>query len=945
LLDYREGTWLLHPIPEIARQYGTNAPRGLEISLCPVRQGQVLILLPGELLEFRADETPQVRSLRAAAVTPLESFTSFALARDGGLWVVGKRGLLKIAAPVRSIRERKEWRELVPPAEMELQNLREFREYEDGAITFLADSRRTADKLLVQYNGQRWTPRVLGVENIRSAWRGPDKTWWAITSTALLRWDEGTETPVETEEVSAREYYDVAVEPSGAFWLATSDGLFRYAPALWRQPRALRGIESLIHGLTADREDRLWFISGNGLHSFHNEVHQEVALPASSPPALRSAATVHSLRNGLLTLESRGQLFTFDPLTSTFTPLTLPTVGGEARILGRASQGRVCIQTAHSQGATILRLSLYDGTGFEPLPEPPPEFGAAGELYTAFSAQNGDLWIGSQRGTALFRDQKWQSFLTADNTTPEEAICFVELSDGRIWCASQDKIWEFDGQNWSETRRGFDRINAFLRARDGSVWVASNSGLHRFLQNAWVGNGIEEGLPATGVRELYEDQRGRVWAGTTHGLCVYHPEADADPPRSEILDLSESDTNLFEGATLNVSFSGQDKWKHTPRERLLYSYRLDQRDWSEFSEINRVPLSDLPAGKHSLQVRTMDRNCNVDPKPASLELVVLLPWYRESRLVMIGGAGLAVALFFAVLALNRHRRLVRSYAEVELKVTQRTHELEEANRELLHSQKMTALGTLAAGIAHDFNNILSIVQGSAQIIEENLENPEKIRTRVSRIKTSVEQGAGIVRAMLGFSRGSGQNGLCDLNAIVADTIKLLGDRFQREVEITFKPEADLPPVSSSRELIQQILLNFIFNAAESTSERREVLVSTARVDRLVSELVLVPAIAENYVTVSVQDFGCGISSENLPRIFEPFFTTKAFSARRGTGLGLSMVYELAKKLQAGIAVKSVVDRGSTFTLILPVSEIPVESEPAGPERQQKQTPAPTPSLE
>ena len=74
--------------------------------------------------------------------------------------------------------------------------------------------------------------------------------------------------------------------------------------------------------------------------------------------------------------------------------------------------------------------------------------------------------------------------------------------------------------------------------------------------------------------------------------------------------------------------------------------------------------------------------------------------------------------------------------------------------------------------------------------------------------------------------------------------------------------------------------------------------------------------------MSVQDFGCGIPPENLPRIFEPFFTTKALSTRRGTGLGLSMVYELANKMEAGLAVESVVDQGTTFTLILPVRELP-----------------------
>ena len=80
-------------------------------------------------------------------------------------------------------------------------------------------------------------------------------------------------------------------------------------------------------------------------------------------------------------------------------------------------------------------------------------------------------------------------------------------------------------------------------------------------------------------------------------------------------------------------------------------------------------------------------------------------------------------------------------------VAQRTGELERANQELLHSQKMRAIGTMAAGIAHDFNNILSIIKGSAQIIDANIEDREKIRTRLKRIRSVVDQGAGIVGAI------------------------------------------------------------------------------------------------------------------------------------------------------------------------------------------------------
>jgi two-component system cell cycle sensor histidine kinase/response regulator CckA len=120
-------------------------------------------------------------------------------------------------------------------------------------------------------------------------------------------------------------------------------------------------------------------------------------------------------------------------------------------------------------------------------------------------------------------------------------------------------------------------------------------------------------------------------------------------------------------------------------------------------------------------------------------------------------------------------------------------------------------------------------------------------------------------------------------------------------------------------------LNFIFNAAEAMTVRKEVILSTQKLERLPASLVLAPVPAPAYVSVSVCDFGCGIPPENLPRIFEPFFTTKALSARRGTGLGLSMVYELAKKMEAGLAVESTVGQGSTFTLILPVRELPPEA--------------------
>ena len=925
LQEYKNGQWVLHPVPEIAAEFRARLPRAIDpIPSYPARQGVVVFLLPDRLLQFNAEDpdNPRTEVLLTAALTRLERFSSMALGRNGALWIAGERGLLKFSGPVRNLKPDSEWHDYVPPEPLPIHNLQEPHEEEGGGVSALAEAARDHQKLLVHFDGQHWTSEAVPVDKARHAWFTVDRTCWGATIDSLCAWQEGGREAVENEESSARQYYDLAVEPGGAFWLATSDGLVRYAPLTWRRPASVHHINSLVHGLAGDEAGRLWFVSGTALHVLQNDRHQEYPLPASISNSVPALLALFPLKNGTLLLQAGDESLQFQPESGAFSPVLSGPHVGTLKLLGLLKDGRLCVQILSSEGPeSHYRLETYDGAKFEPLSVPPPAPSPGASLSTLFAAQNGDIWVSGDHGTAWFHDQKWRTFASADKSSPESVAGFAELADGKIWCATADKVWAFDGRSWSAVRVAMDRINASIGTRDGSLWLAGESGLHRFFQGAWVENGMEDGLPGGGVRELYEDQRGRIWAGTAHGLSLYHPEADPDPPRTYVQALTGKDKNIPAGGTISLAFNGQDKWKYTPRQRLLFSFRLDGRDWSPFQEERNVSFPDLPAGKHYFQVRAMDRNCNIDPTPAQQEFVVVLPWYKESRPVLIAFAGLAVALFFAGLAFNRHRQLLRSYSEVEQKVAQRTRELELANRELLHSQKMNALGTLAAGIAHDFNNILSIIKGSAQIIEDNLDNPQKVSTRVDRIKTVVEQGAGIVKAMLGFSRDSGdQPALCDLNAVLDDTVKLLGDRFLREVQLTLERAPDLPAVHCSKDLIQQVLLNFIFNAAESITNRKQIILATRLLDKLPASLVMAPTPATLYAALSVQDFGTGISPDNLPRIFEPFFTTKALSVRRGTGLGLSMVYELAKKMEAGLAVDSVVDQGSTFTLILPLRE-------------------------
>ncbi len=931
LAEYKEGEWVLHPVPQIAAACRSgSASASHPVPLCPVDPGRVLFLLPQTLMELSVSDPDRLRTrtLLEAGQTTLGEFTGLTVANDGGLWITGARGLVKAPGPIEEINPETRWQRLSPPSALAIEYFGEPHADEDGGVTFVADSSVHSGKMVVRFDGQAWTGQPAGAEDIRQAWRGPDKSFWVATPDSLFQVEQGRPELVENEEIAARKYFDVAVEADGAFWLATSDGLFHYILPIWGAPAPVAKITSPVRCLTEDAAGRLWFLAGNDLHSLKDGLRKDYPLRSVMARIVPATRALFPLKNRTLLLDAGEQWVQIEPESGTLSNLTSLEGGRQLRPIGVLRDGSLCLRSSEpGAGEPAYQLELYDGAKFTPFSPGPPESFLAGELTSLLATEKGDLWLGGDHGVAWYHDLKWRTFSAADKNGPASVVGFLELSDGRLWCAAPDAIWQFDGRVWSPVWPWSDRINGLLRSHDGTIWVAANNGLARlFKDSTWVENGVEEGLPSTAVREIYEDQHTNLWAATARGLSLYNPQADLEPPRTTIQKLMEKESSIPEDATITLRFAGLDKWNNTLRGRLLYSYRLDDREWSPFQDTTSVSFSDLPAGKHSFEVRALDRNCRVDPRPARAEFAVTVPWYVEPRLLMIGFAGLAVALFFAALAVNRHRQLRRSYAEVERKVAERTRELEMANRALLHSQKMHALGTLAAGIAHDFNNILSIIKGSAQIIEDNLDNPQKVHTRVDRIKTVVEQGAGIIRAMLGFSRGSGElPALCDVNAVVDDTITLLGDRFLREVEVRFHRAPSLPEVPASKDFVQQILLNFIFNAAESLGQHKQVILATQWTDKLPAGVVLMPVTASAYVCASVQDFGCGIPPENLPRIFEPFFTTKDLSARRGTGLGLSMAHELARKMEAGLAVESVVGQGSTFMLILPVRDLPADT--------------------
>jgi signal transduction histidine kinase len=295
------------------------------------------------------------------------------------------------------------------------------------------------------------------------------------------------------------------------------------------------------------------------------------------------------------------------------------------------------------------------------------------------------------------------------------------------------------------------------------------------------------------------------------------------------------------------------------------------------------------------------------------------PWFYTLTLTALV-LGIAIALY----TLHYHQRMMRSYEQVESLADEHNRALDAARTELLHSQKMRALGTLAAGVAHDFNNLLSIIRMGNNLLRRREVSAEDKAESSQAVECAVEQGKKIVRSMLGYSREQADEPEpYSVPDLVNEAGLLLNQQFLSGITLTLELNRDIPLVTGRRGRLQQILLNLIVNAAEAMSGQGRLRIA-ARVSSSVDDefVVLQPTPAAQYVELVVEDTGPGIEPQFRDRVFEPFFSTKPRGASSGTGLGLSLVHTLAEQEKMGIGLRSEVGRGTTFTIWIPVAEIP-----------------------
>lgn len=236
------------------------------------------------------------------------------------------------------------------------------------------------------------------------------------------------------------------------------------------------------------------------------------------------------------------------------------------------------------------------------------------------------------------------------------------------------------------------------------------------------------------------------------------------------------------------------------------------------------------------------------------------------------------------------------------------------------SQRLEAVGQLAAGIAHDFNNILTAISGNTKLALADLPTSHPAVQSLTEIDKAALRATKVVRQILAFSRQEpARREIVAITSVVDEALKLLRAGLRANISVETDYGSGLPPVWADSTQIHQIVMNLATNAADAIGEKQ------GNLKVQIAEVVLDAASAASfqgleagrYVRLSISDSGCGMDEHTISRMFEPFFTTKPVG--HGTGLGLSVVHGIVHQHGGAITVESRLNQGTTFFVYLPVA--------------------------
>ena len=258
-------------------------------------------------------------------------------------------------------------------------------------------------------------------------------------------------------------------------------------------------------------------------------------------------------------------------------------------------------------------------------------------------------------------------------------------------------------------------------------------------------------------------------------------------------------------------------------------------------------------------------------------------------------------------------------ATVVIQTERRRLELAAAETVVSQAQKLESLGVLAGGIAHDFNNLLAIMTTNLSLAQRHIARDSEALTFVKATELAALRAADLTKQLLAYA-GKGRFVVrpLDLSPSIEQMTQLLSVALPKKVTLEIALAPALPLIEGDAAQLQQVVMNLVTNAADSIADAEGTVRVTTAVIELGDAITLGPLLPQRlepgrYVTLRVEDSGCGMRPEVMARIFDPFFTTKM----TGRGLGLSAILGILRSHRAGLRLHSEPGKGSAFEIFFP----------------------------
>ena len=565
-------------------------------------------------------------------------------------------------------------------------------------------------------------------------------------------------------------------------------------------------------------------------------------------------------------------------------------------------------------------------------------------VWDIFKDREGELWLASS--TVLSRwDAKHQGFVHYEQFTSPS--CFYQDPSGVMWIGSYGNgLYRFDKKTGKvENVKSKDYllkiIFGIIADQDGYLWISSSKGLHRMdvktreIINFDENDGLlsNEANPFAFARL----RSGEIIYGTKCGYNIFRPEQmhpnsySPQPVLTDFLLFNQSVTienrlnakpflkkRLSETSEIVLDYQQNvfsiefSSLYFSDPEHNLFAYKLEgfDKDWIYTSSGKRLATyTNLSPGKYHFMVRSANSDGIWNPKPTTIQLTILPPWWRTWWAML-------VYFLLSILAMYIFRRMIL-YKERMVNIL-KIKDIEFQKQKEIEEMKMNFF----TNISHELRTPLTLILGPAEQLMDEHRYPA-IRNHLSIIHRNAKNMLQLVNQLLDFRKvESGQMNLSVSEVDLVLHLKMIVSNFteyaaQKEVSLEFESEYETLDAWIDTDLLNKVLFNLLSNALKFTESGGEVCLKLEMAGYSPQEK---PTGIAAIASIQVRDTGIGIPKEQQAHVFNRFYQLNSSAKNQGSGVGLALTKELVERHKGRISLSSQPQEGSVFTVELPIDK-------------------------